>query len=211
MKIARRLAILAGLVMCGLALECPPDSSFRRQACCGDRNATPPVAVSFSQQIATNAGDVPVELQQQRCGTNLEEITAITISGTLVGCAGSNSEVSFPTLIVDFTMDGARCGVGGVRHPRVTITNLVYTNRIDFTTLACVRTSAVNVGYTFFTADPGFATLFASGGPQTLLPILDRYVLGWGASIPAIPSSPPAPATCPPRPTLGGTTSRCPN
>jgi len=209
MKIARRLAILAGLVMCGLAPDCPPDNSFRRQACCGDRNPTPPVPVHFSQQIATNAGDVPVELQ--RCRANLDEITAITISGDLVGCAGSESDVTFLNLTVAFTTDSNRCPGGslGIRTPTVTLTDVRYRNNMRFGSPACVSNSSVT-GYTFFTTDPAFATLFATSGPQTLLPILDRYVLGWGATIPARPSSPPSPATCPPRPILGGTTSRCP-
>lgn len=209
MKIARRLAILAVLVLCGIAPDCHRDNSFpRRLVCCG----TPAATVAFTQQLATNAGEVPVEIHG--CGPNGDEITAIGISGRLVGCVGSDSDVTFPDLTVQFTM--RRCdGNPNTRPPpEVTFTNVHYTSHIPSGTPACVSTSQVNApgvggpGYDFHTDDPGFAALFARSGPQTLLPILDRYVLGWAESIPARST---APAVCPPRPRLGGTTSRCPS
>jgi len=202
MRVALRGLMLPMLILTGIAFiactlthEPPP--------CCGNLGATPPLRVRATQQIATSANEVPVELQG--CGTNREEITAIAINGTLAGCStvSRGARMVFPTLDVEFTTSGARCQgtQGQLAHRLVTLTNVVYTASIQPGPPACVRNSAVT-GYTFESHDPGFTTLFTTAGPQTLLPILDRYALGWATSIPR---------TCPPTPTLGGTTSRCPS
>lgn len=208
MKTVRSLAILAGLVLCGMAPACPPDNSFPRNlACCGNRDRRPMVAVPFSQQISRNAGEVPVELRG--CRPSGEEIMAISIlsGSTVAGCVGADNAVLFQNLNVQFTM--RRCDANPVtRTTIVTFTNVFYTAtiRLDLSP-ACVSNDW-SVHYDTFDThgDAGFYLLFQTG-PQTLAPILDRYVLGWVASIPA---SPPSPATCPPRPRLGGTTSHCP-
>jgi len=218
MRIAFRRVILAGLVLSVIAFTACllTRRDTRRRACCGDSAHTPPLAsVSFTQQISTRADEVPVELQG--CGSNREEITAIAISGTLAGCVdNSSARVTFPNLVLDFRTSGVRCqGTQGViAHRLVTLTNVQYTATIESgSSLGCMRNSSVATVYTFHSDDPGFATLFATRGPQTLLPILDRYVLGWLASIPVPPPSPsPTPTTtCPPAPTFGGTTTRCPS
>src|ERR1043165_1217716 len=80
------------------------------------------------QQIATRPEEVPIELQG--CGTNREEITAITINGTLEGCStvSRGAKLQFTTLDVEFTTSGARCqgGQGTIPHRLVTLTNVLY-------------------------------------------------------------------------------------
>jgi hypothetical protein len=178
------------LIGCPLARELPP--------CCGN-----PRAMRAFQQIASRAEEVPVELQH--CKVNNEEITAISINGLLTGCANltRGARMTFTSLDVEFTTNGGGCqgSTQGVRaHRLVTLTNVLYTASIQNSSPACVRNSSVTFD-NFFSRDPQFTTLFTTAGPQTLLPILDRYALGWAGSLPR---------TCPPTPTLGGTRSRCP-
>lgn len=214
MRITFRKVMLAGFVLFGFSLvSCNLVHPLAPSTCCGDPRSTPPVSIRFSQQIATRVEEVPVELQG--CGANHEEITAISIHGTLAACVSvSGSTMKFPDLVVDFTTSGARCGGSQavITGRSVSLTDVNYTNTIRSNRPpSCVIGSSVTWNI-FNSADPGFATLFATRGPQTLLPILDRYVLGWLASIPR-PSptvSPSPPPTCPPVPTFGGATSRCP-
>lgn len=160
-------------------------------------------------QIATGPDQVPRELQD--CRSRNEEITAITIvEGELAGCTGDERlGVIFSRLVLEFTTDGARCpgGVRGARPATVTLTNVSYNGRVRRdVTPNCVEDSSVTFGSRdFFTTDARFATLFATQGPQTVLPILDRFMLGWAT----LPQN-----TCPPFPTFAGITpggsSRCP-
>jgi hypothetical protein len=208
MQITLRCLIFAALV---LFMACPPSISPPRPGCCGDPNSMPPRTVIFSQYIATRADEVPVELQG--CGVNREEIKAIWIHGALAGCVdGSGVAVTFPNLVVDFTTSAVRCqGTQGELPQRsVVLRNVKYTASIQSgSSPACVSSSVVTWD-SFDSLDPGFHTLFLTRGPQTMLPILDSYALGWAASIPSPVPSPP-PVFCPPTPTLGGTTSRCPS
>jgi hypothetical protein len=202
MRVALRRLLLPTLVPIGIAcMACP--LTRVPPPCCGNLDRTPPVRVRATQQIATRAEEVPIELQG--CKANHEEITAIALNGTLAGCStvSRGARMVFPTLDVEFTTDSARCqGTQGLlAHRLVTLTNVVYSASIQPGPPACISNSSVT-GYTFESHDPGFTALFTTAGPQTLLPILDRYALGWASSLPR---------TCPPTPTFGGTTSRCPS
>jgi hypothetical protein len=160
--------------------------------------------VRIFQQIATRADEVPIELQG--CGANREEITAITINGTLEGCSTirRGSRLNFLTLDVEFTTSAARCPgtQGEILHRLVSLTNVVYNGQVVAGPPACVSSSRVNATYRFESHDPAFATLFATRGPQTLLPILDRLALGWATATPMV---------CPPAPIVRGSVARCPS
>jgi hypothetical protein len=189
------LLALYGIASVSCPLTHPPPS------CCGSLQNP----VRIFQQIAARADEVPIELQG--CGSNREEITAITINGTLEGCSTvrRGSRLHFLTLDVEFTTSAARCQgtQGDIPHRLVTLTNVVYSGSVMAGPPACVNGSSVDVTrYRFETHDPAFAALFATRGPQTLLPILDRFALGWATS---------APMTCPPGPIVRGSTSRCPS
>lgn len=194
-----------------LFATCARSVAPSRPGCCGDQSDPHRFSSSLNHQIATRADEVPVELQG--CGVNREEITAIRINGTLAGCVnGSSADVTFPTLTVFFTTDAARCqGTPGAMPPRVvTLRNVKYTGTIrSGSPPACISNSSVTWD-TFSSDDPGFHTLFLTKGPQTLLPILDRFALTWLAAIPRAVPSPVSPF-CPPFPVLAGTTSRCPS
>lgn len=173
--------------------------------CCGDRNSAT-ARVAFSATISANANQVPDELRG--CGVNREEITAIAIRGTLAGCVGPETAgVTFPTLVVAFTTDSARCGgTQGVLNRVVSLSNVQYSG--DFrsgVSPACVSRSSITYD-TAGSADWQFNTLFVTRGRETLTPILDRFVLGWATSNPTI--------RCPLGLTFGGATgatSRCPS
>jgi hypothetical protein len=192
------LPILATVAL--LSAGCP--LTHLPRSCCGNLGAMPPLAIRITEQIATRADEVPAELQG--CGFNFEEITAITLNGTFAGCptVARGARMIFPSLDVEFTTDGARCrgGRGRIAHRLVTLTHVVYNATLDAGPPPCVRTSSVT-DYTFESHDPGFNTLFTTAGPQTLLPILDRYALAWATT---------PPMTCPPAPRISANTSRCP-
>ena len=213
MQITLRYIMSAGFFLFGVTLiSCPPSNTVppRNPPCCGDRTRTPPVTVNIPPvEIASFANQVPIELQG--CGINGDEITVIAIDGTLAGCAFKQGEafITFPQLNVTFTTsrcDGLR--TGPQRHEPVVLLNVIYKYEIQAgSSPPCVRSSEVSWGSSY-SNDPGFNTLFHSPlGPQTLLPILDTYVLAWVASVPARPST--ATTVCPPRPIFNGTRSRC--
>jgi hypothetical protein len=113
---------------------------------------------------------------------------------------------------VFFTTNGARCPgstQGEMPGRAVALTNVRYTGTIrSGSPPACIINSTVSWDR-FSTEDQGYGLLFQRAGPQTLAPILDRFVLTWLAAIPRPVSSPVSPF-CPPFPRLAGTTSRCP-
>jgi hypothetical protein len=173
--------------------------------CCGDRNSAS-ARVAFSATIAPSANQVPDELRG--CGVNREEITAITIAGTLAGCVGINSaDVTFPRLLVTFTTSAARCGgTQGVLVRTVALSNVRYTGDLrSGASPACISRSTIAYD-TASSQDWQFNTLFVTRGRETLAPILDRFVLSWATSNPTI--------RCPLGLTFGGATgatSRCPS
>lgn len=172
--------------------------------CCGNRSSTT-ARVVFSATIAPSTNQVPRELQG--CGVNREEITAITISGTLAGCVGTDTAgVTFPRLLVAFTTDSARCGGRqGVLNRTVALTNVQYTGAFLLgASPACIRSSSITYD-TATSTDWQFNTLFVTRGRETLTPILDSFALNWATSNPSV--------TCPIALTFSGATgatSRCP-
>jgi hypothetical protein len=204
---------LLWIIFTALALFATCNSSVAppRPGCCGDLNSPGTTSVAFSHQIATSADEVPVELQ--RCGFNNEEITAIRINGTLAGCVnGSSADVIFTRLNVFFTTNGARCPgstQGELPGRVVALINVKYTGTIrSGSPPACISNSIVTWDRAG-SEDPGYEALFRNAGPQTLAPILDRFVLTWLAAV-ARPNPSPVSVFCPPFPRLAGTTSRCP-
>ena len=109
----------------------------------------------------------------------------------------------FPSsLALFFTLDGARCqGTPGPVPRRVDLENVTYTASIRRGPPLCIAESSVT--YTRFeSSNPAFAMLFATRGPQTLTPVLDRFALGWlSAGL----------MTCPPNPIPVGVVTRCPS
>ncbi len=200
MRITLSCAMFVAFTLFG---NCGGTDSTPRPGFCGDQNNAL-TAVDFSSDIATRADQVPIELQG--CGLNREEITAIRIVGRVSGCVdGTQAGLTFPTLTVIFTTDAARCqGSQGLLPNRsVTMTNVKYTASISSgSSPACIGSSFVT-WIQFQTNDPAYSSLFQLRGPQTMLPILDRFALGWAASVPSS-------ASCPPVPIFGGTTARCP-
>jgi len=211
MRITLSLIILIGPIL--FLGGCPPSNTRQpNHTCCGDLSASPFHTVDIpSVEISANAGQVPVELIG--CGFYGKEISRIVIDGKLAGCAASLGEtepetkIKFSQLNVIFTTSGGdRCSGShvSVTHEPVELQNVEYRYNIRrFSSPPCVSWSAVSWGSSY-SNDPAYHTLFQLRGPQTLLPILDRYVLGWIASIPT------EGAVCPPRPIFSGTVSRCP-
>ena len=208
MQTTQRWLTLVGIMLIALlSIACP--NSVSPSPCCGDPNNAATTSVAFSSIIASNANQVPQELQG--CGVNHEEIIAIEISGRLSGCLQTNSVgLTFPNLQVDFTTSGMRCNGPPADRPqrRVLLVDVKYTGdpRAHLSP-ACIQSSSVDFMPLISSGeDPDFMRLFATRGPQTLLPILDRFVLGWATSNPAV--------TCPVSLTFAGatgTTSRCPS
>lgn len=211
MRITLSLIILIGPI---LFLGCPPSNTQQPNlTCCGDLSASPFQTVDIpSVEISANADQVPVELIG--CGFYDKEISRIVIDGKLAGCADSLNDtepevkIKFSQLNVIFTTRGGnRCSGSEVpvTHEPVVLQNVVYRYNIKrFSSPRCVSWSEVSWGSSY-SNDRAYNTLFQLRGPQTLLPILDRYVLGWIASIPT------EGGVCPPRPIFGGTVSRCPS
>jgi hypothetical protein len=155
------------------------------QPCCGDRNSAT-ARVAFSATVAPTSSEVPAALFG--CGFNREEITAITMSGTVAGCVGpGSSEVTFPRLVLTFTTDSARCGgTQGILNRTVTLTNVRYTNQLRWNSgPTCIRESTISYD-TAGSADPQFNTLFVTHGRETLEPIIDRFVFSWAFSNPPV-------------------------
>ena len=146
--------------------------------CCG--NLARGVAHRVTPVISANASEVPIELQG--CGVNREEITDIRLNGRFEGCVSleDGARFVFPMLSVEFTTDGARCqGTPGLRRfRRVDLENVRYTASIRRGPPLCVAESSVTFDR-FSSPDAAFANLFATAGAQTLVPVLDRFALGW--------------------------------
>jgi hypothetical protein len=210
MQITLRYLISAGVFLFGaVSISCPPSNTVppRNPPCCGDRTRTPQLTVNIPPvEIASVANQVPDGLRG--CKPSGDEILSIAIEGRLAGCALSQGEafITFQQLSVTFTT--GRCeGMrrGSQRHEPVILLNVIYKYEIQAgSSPPCVRSSEVTWA-SYHTNDPGYNTLFLTQGPQTMLPILDTYVLAWVAST----ARPSTPTVCPPRPIFSGTRSRC--
>jgi hypothetical protein len=183
MHAARRWSLIFGIALLAVAAgSCgartglwTPDVTGGGGCCIGGVNTFPRPTVQIAAQIMRNPGEIP---ELAGCGTHGEEITEIRILGPIGGCvSGLSSSVVFPTLTVLFKMSSGRCGGRIAEHESaVHLTEVAYNASYRFTTPACIVSSSVSWSG-FDSRDPGFMRLFSLRGPETLRPILDRFLL----------------------------------
>jgi hypothetical protein len=201
------LLILAALALfqlpCGSRTGLTTPTPTPIQPCCG-RNENG-ARITFGTFLADNTSEVPVELLG--CGVNSDQITGIQMSGQMAGCASMDrAEVVFTPLVVKFTTAACIGNAPPLAERAVALRDVQYTAnlRLDLSP-PCVQSSSVQFPPPEG-SDPAFTTLFRTRGSDTLLPILDRFVLAWASSNPRV--------TCPFGLTFTGVrgiTSRCAN